>query len=62
MHFCISCVVILCVTEFLDDFATQYKMKAMGIAAILFGLGNNDKKETMPNLLSGDIIFLFSGV
>lgn len=62
MHFCISCVVILCVTEFLDDFATQYKVKAMGIAAILFGLGNNDKKETMPNLLSGDVILLFSGV
>lgn len=62
MHFCISCEVILCVTELLDDFATQYKVKAMRIAALLFGLGNNDKEEMMPNLLSGDVILLFSGI
>lgn len=62
MHFCISCAVILYVTKFLDDFATQYKVKATGIATLLFSSGNNDKEETMPNLLSGDVILLFSGI
>lgn len=62
MHFCISCAVILYVTKFLDDFATQYKVKAMGIATLLFSLGNNDKEETMLNLLSRDVILLFSGI
>lgn len=61
MHFYISCAVILCITEFLDDFATQYKVEAMG-TSILFGLQKNDKKETMPNLLSGNVILLFSGI